>query len=1014
MLMLHALIKSIVGIEAKRLCDFYRPIGSLIVLLASAAQAEQLPIKTYTIADGLPHGTISSIYQDHKGFLWFGTWEGLSRFDGYGFVNYDRRDGLPHVFITHITEDRKGRLWVATNGGGVARLVDYSPQNDSAKFVSFNIRDTNDPLAKDANKVNRMLFDERGNLWCLTDYGLYRAVVDDPRLQFETIIEKNSPDSCAALEDGDGTLWFDAGELVEIRGTEILHHGSIDGVSNTTGITGIVRDANGHLLVADKHRVREFVPPPLGKPRGVWRKELALPSWPIGQIRTLLVDDVGALWLGTGQGLMKYADGKRSHYTVTNGLPNNQVLALATDRNGNLWIGTVVGACQLISDAIVSYTRGEGLPTSIDGICEYESGRIWATLADCSVAEIVGGKIVSPTTLASPFIATPSVGLVYSNKIWYRWNYGPGESVAKIDKPRLRLGNGQKIDLARYVSTDARVYTDERGILWIAKADRKIYRINLIRNGAFTAESFPTDADYKVTYTHMIGDGAGGLWLGTVEKMGRIRDGRYASVEPSAGLPETDPRSFFLDSRGWLWIGLRYKGVSVTKEPAAENPTFLNYSAEQGPLSSNAVRSIAEDRAGRLYFGSDRGLDRFDPNGNLWTHFSTQDGLAGNVIYKVLGDHNGLIWVATEGGISRFDPRKEREANNPSQTYFSRVQVAGEEVKLPASGAESIPPRELAATQNNLTIAFVAPTYQTVNKLRYQYKLEGVSEEWSTPTQERSVTFGGLAAGKYRFLVRAINQNSTTSSQPAVFEFRILPPIYLRWWFIAASLLVTSFGIYALYRARIARLLEMERTRTRIATDLHDDIGANLTRIALLSEVANQQPANDKVKTLLPSIADIARESVASMNDIVWAISPEHDSLVDLTRRMRRHAEEVFALRDIDLDFTAPTVDSDLKLSVGARRDLLLIFKEAVNNAARHSLCTKIEIEFRCDYSRLHLKIKDDGQGFNPAVRNSDGHGLRSMQRRAAELGGTLTIQSSAGTTVEVFLPLRKGLASHP
>jgi signal transduction histidine kinase len=149
------------------------------------------------------------------------------------------------------------------------------------------------------------------------------------------------------------------------------------------------------------------------------------------------------------------------------------------------------------------------------------------------------------------------------------------------------------------------------------------------------------------------------------------------------------------------------------------------------------------------------------------------------------------------------------------------------------------------------------------------------------------------------------------------------------------------------------------------------------------------------------------------MNDIVWAISPEHNSLVDLTRRMRRHAEEVFALRDIDLEFTAPITESDLKLSVGARHDLLLIFKEAVNNAARHSLCTKIEIEFRCDHSGLHLKVKDNGQGFDPAVVNSSGQGLRSMQRRAAALGGTLTIQSSAGTAVEFVLPLRKGTASH-
>lgn len=1012
--MLHALTKSIVGLESKRLAGFYLTIISLAVLLAVAAQAEQLPIKTYTIADGLAHSSVNSIYQDRKGFLWFGTFEGLSRFDGYGFVNYDRRDGLPHVFINHITEDRQRRLWVATNGGGVARLVEHSRGNGGAKFVSFTIRETNDPLVKRPNHVNRMVFDERGNLWCLTDYGLYRAVVDDSQLRFETIIEENSFDSTAALEDADGTLWFGiADTLVEIRGTEIIHHGSIDGASNSTVITGIARDGDGHLLVADPHRIREFVPPSPGKPRGEWRKQLGLPGQQIGLIKTLLVDGAGALWLGTVQGLMKYADGKLSHYTVANGLPVYHVGALATDRAGNLWIGTAGGVCQLISEAIVSYTRSEGLPSSTISVCEDERGRIWAVLADCSVAEIVGGKIVSHKRVAPSFTATPSVGLVYSNKIWYRWNSGPGESMVRIDKPRLRLQSGKEIDLARYVSTDARLYIDERGVLWIAKADRKIYRLNLDGNGAFTVESFPTDADYRVTYTHMIGDGAGGLWLGTIEKMGRIRDGRYSPVEPAVGLPETDPRAFFLDSRGWLWIGLRYKGVSVTTEPAADNPTFLNYSHEQGQLSSNAVRSITEDRAGRIYFGTDRGLDRFDPNTNQWTHFTTRDGLARNFIDKVLSDHNGFIWIASEGSISRFDPRKEKEPTPPAAVYFTRLQVAGEEVRLAETGAEIIPPLELAATQNNLTIAFVAPNYQDVNMLLYQYRLEGVDGDWSAPTEERSVTFGSLAAGNYRFLVRAVGKNGATSPQPSVFEFRILPPIYLRWWFIAASLLVAGFAIYSLYRARIQRLLEMERTRTRIATDLHDDIGANLTRIALLSEVANQQPGNDKVKTLLPSIADIARESVASMNDIVWAISPEHNSLVDLTRRMRRHAEEVFALRDIDLEFTAPTTDSDLKLSIGARHDLLLIFKEAVNNAARHSLCTRIEIEFRCDHSGLHLKVKDDGQGFNQAVLDSSGHGLRSMQRRAAALGGTLTIQSSDGTTVEFALPLRKGTASH-
>ena len=133
--MLQGLAKSIVGVESKRLTGFYLAIVSLVVLLSGPARAEQLPIKTYTIADGLAHGSIVSIYQDHKGFLWFGTYEGLNRFDGYSFVTYDRRDGLPQVFINHITEDRQGRLWVATNGGAVARRAGKGTRRSTAPVM---------------------------------------------------------------------------------------------------------------------------------------------------------------------------------------------------------------------------------------------------------------------------------------------------------------------------------------------------------------------------------------------------------------------------------------------------------------------------------------------------------------------------------------------------------------------------------------------------------------------------------------------------------------------------------------------------------------------------------------------------------------------------------------------------------------------------------------------------------------------------------------------------------------
>jgi signal transduction histidine kinase len=251
-----------------------------------------------------------------------------------------------------------------------------------------------------------------------------------------------------------------------------------------------------------------------------------------------------------------------------------------------------------------------------------------------------------------------------------------------------------------------------------------------------------------------------------------------------------------------------------------------------------------------------------------------------------------------------------------------------------------------------------------------------------------------------------LNSEGLMSATPATIAFTILQPIWLRWWFIAAATLTVAAAVFALYRYRVARVLELASIRTRIATDLHDDIGANLTRIALLSEVARRTPG----EAPLASIARIARESVSAMSDIVWAINPKRESVADLIRRMRQHADEVFTLRDVDLRFTAEGARDSSKLSIDVRRDLLLTFKEAVNNAARHAQCSRVSIDLRRDGSYLLLSIADNGVGFDTS-RESQGQGLTSLRRRAERLKGALAIQSGpgAGTTVTLRVPLSSG-----
>jgi len=329
------------------------------------------------------------------------------------------------------------------------------------------------------------------------------------------------------------------------------------------------------------------------------------------------------------------------------------------------------------------------------------------------------------------------------------------------------------------------------------------------------------------------------------------------------------------------------------------------------------------------------------------------------------------------------------------------LRVAGSPRIVSALGESRISLTDLAANQNEVQVDFVGLSFIPGDVLRYQYKLGDA--DWSPPTNQRVLNFANLSAGRYRFMVRAVNSDGVLSAEPALITFTVLPLFWLRWWFITVMVLaVISLG-FLVYRYHVRRLLEVANMRTRIATDLHDDIGANLTKISILSEVARQQQGNGQATgdNPLASIGRISRESVAAMGDIVWAINPQRDHLMDVVRRMRRHAEELCAAGDIKLAFQAPDEEQDLRLGVNLRRDLFLIFKEALNNATRHSQCKRISVDFRVDASWLTLAITDDGLGFDLSSE-SDGHGLENMRQRAESLRGEFTIRAapSAGTKV--------------
>jgi signal transduction histidine kinase len=291
--------------------------------------------------------------------------------------------------------------------------------------------------------------------------------------------------------------------------------------------------------------------------------------------------------------------------------------------------------------------------------------------------------------------------------------------------------------------------------------------------------------------------------------------------------------------------------------------------------------------------------------------------------------------------------------------------------------------------------------------LKYQYKLENTTD-WSAPSSDRSVNLASLQSGSYRFLVRAINADGATSL-PASLSFTILRPVWQRWWFLTPAVALIASLVYGAYRYRVAQLIQIERVRTRIATDLHDDIGSNLSVIRGLSDLLRHQMKDADAASRLEMIADVSSRSVEAMSDIIWAVNPSRDNAHDLAQRMRRFASDAFTSHNIEFAFDAPDAEHNTKIDTEARREVYLIFKEAVNNAVRHAGCSRAEVMMRIDANRIFLKVSDDGKGFDP-ISAELGNGVMSMRRRAEKLVGRLEIESAAGrgTTVTLRASLRR------
>jgi ligand-binding sensor domain-containing protein/signal transduction histidine kinase len=1057
----------------------------LLCCLLTATRAEQLPVRVYTSADGLGQNRVKRIVRDSRGFLWFCTADGLSRFDGYRFTTYDTAQGIPYPSINDLLETRRGVYWIASNGGGVFRFnlspgagaVAATTGGVAARGAATATTNATNAQARErftvyktgdtprTNRPNRLFEDTLGRIWAGTDDGLF--MLDEAAgtsSEFRRVEMGARPEDVggvwAFVEDDERRLWIatskglwrrepdgrmsafpvpahikgivwdlfidQAGRIWAAHENGLLIFKPFPASSNggaTGQLTNFLRPTRSGTAGASAHAAS---PPPPPDETGAAYNYTNADGLASNSVREIHVARDGRVWLGTARGLSLFAPPAFSNYTTAHGLNDDNIRALAEDRAGNLWIGTETGgAIKLARHGLVTYREADGLGGRyVLDIFESRAGALCAVSVNGYISYFDGHKFnalrpnVPPAVTRLTGVVEDRAGdwWVGTNDGLYR--FSGVRHIAELARARPRVYTSQN---GLTSNTVRRIFEDSRGDIWIGMDSDAV----LVRweRAADKFHSYAEGLPRRSEALSFAEDASGNVWIGFREGgAARYRDGRFRLFGSAAGLTADEILKMYFDAAGRLWLGSNSYGLVRIDDPAAEHPAFRLYTTAEG-LTSGIIRSIAEDGLHRLYLGTSRSVDRFDLATGRIKRYTVADGLAANESQAAYRARDGALWFGTWNGISRLVPEPEI-LSPPPPVMIDGLQVAGVRRLVSDLGESRIENLRLSSDQNQVQIDFLGLGFATGEVLRYRYKLEGAAGaggEWSAPNDQRSVTYANLAPGSYRFLVRAVNTDGVESAEAASVAFVILRPVWQRPWFLTLAALLVAGLVFAVYRYRIARLVELERVRTRIATDLHDDIGSSLSQIAILSEVVSQRvpPDNAPVIEPLSVIAGTSREMVDSMSDIVWAINPQRDHLSDLTQRMRRFSSDILSARDIAFRFRAPDAEQDIRLGADLRREVYLIFKECVNNLVKHSGCREAELELRIVNHWIVLRVGDDGRGFDAAQTaqpsNGDGaslggHGLLSMRRRAAALGGTFEVESERGrgTTSTLKVPARR------
>ena len=968
-----------------------------------ARLAAQFQFDDWQREDGLPQNSVKAGLQSRSGYIWLGTYDGLARFDGVGFRVFDTRNTpeLRSSRILELMETSDGNLWIGTDGGGLIRFKD----------------------------------------------GIFQHV---PQLGF-------AQSSVSALCEGrDGAIWKGtvAGEVVRLKGANTTIYGTADGL-NGFSIRALALDRGGRMWVSARGFLGYFlrgkltrlpVPPAavvvMGASRNgsVWvtingelhrtEEEVTLEhfgSLPLSteemDVTSLYEDRKGDLWIGThGGGLLRHRGGEIERFTTADGLSHNIVLCVFEDKEDNLWIGTHGGGLNRLKGRVFNVLDSkDGLSQEVVlSICQARDGDMWIGTDGGGLNRLRGGNLT--TFSKEQGLREGSIWAVFEDQQTNLWAGSWGGGLYRRSGDQFAQVRRQRGLPGRFVRA---IYEDRQARLWVGTYDAGV---SCLEQGRFVNYSTRDGLSHNdVRAIHQ--DKAGNLWFGTGGGgLNRLAGGRLTALRKRDGLPNDFISTLHEDEDGALWIGTA-AGLCRLKEGS------FNAFTEGHGMPSSAITQVLEDGRGNFWIGSVKGILRVPRRdleelvagrrtSVLCVTYLKADGLGSsecNGGFQPAGWRaaDGKLWFPTLRGVAIVDPNQLRVNKRPPQVAIEEVVANDIRTEVPDHRHERHQ-IELPVNAHGVEFRYTGLSFTAPRRVRFRYQLEGIDRDWVDARTRRSAYYGYLPPGEYRFQVVAANNDGIWNDVGSSIRLVIPSPYWQKWWFLSLCSAAVIVAIAAVARVFSLRKMQrrlaqvehegaIERERTRIARDMHDHIGASLTQIGLVCELARRDAtAPDAVVSHAGKISETARDAVANLDEIVWAVNPKNDTLDKVASYLVHYAEEFFESSTVHCRFDVPAELPELALSAEVRHNLFLAFKEALTNVARHASASEVWVRLSLTGGLLTLTVQDNGCGFGGAGSVPAGNGMANMQSRLRELHGDCELISAPGqgSTLRFCVPL--------